>query len=121
MNLNDFKGAPLSSLDNRELSAVTFVRDYLQLQFDGPFLNVYVWPIICLATKRLATGSPGYRDVLCGLIGQSVVAAVEEPRTKLAIHFGKDIALEISLKAEDQIGPEAAMLKDGTGQLCVVW
>ena len=119
MSWNEFRASPLSSLENRELTGVTFVMDYLQPQFNGPILSVFVWPIVSFPEQKLSLRSSGYRDALCNQIGKIVVAAVEEPKTKLAIHFADDATFEISLKDEDQIGPEAAMLDDGTGKRCV--
>jgi hypothetical protein len=121
MNSDEFRGSPLNFLESRELSAVTFVRDYLQLDFDGPLITVYVWPLICLKEKKIIPGSSGYHEALCGLIGKGVVAAVEQPKAKLAIHFANDVVLEISLKPEDQNGPETAMLQDAAGKLRIVW
>jgi hypothetical protein len=41
----------LGQLKGRDLSAVTFMRDYLQLQFDGPFLNIFDWPRVLVAAQ----------------------------------------------------------------------
>ena len=44
--MNAYSEPVLSCLHNQPLSAVTFVRDYLQLQFDGPCVSAYVWPTL---------------------------------------------------------------------------
>lgn len=36
----------LDRLLDLELSAITFIRGYLQLHFDGPYLNLYTLPIV---------------------------------------------------------------------------
>jgi hypothetical protein len=46
MSAASYRDESLAHLENRDLSAVTFVRDYIQLHFDGPVLNAYVWPKI---------------------------------------------------------------------------
>jgi len=121
MNFDNSRESLLSLLTGRELSAITFVRDYLQLQFDGPFINAYVWPLIRMPEKKIDFGAPGYRDALCGQIGKTVIAAREEPEIKLAIDFDNAVVFEISLKREDRITEEAAMFQDGTGKRWNVW
>lgn len=103
-----------SILETRELSGVTFVRDYLQLQFDGPWLNVYVWPRILTQSGAMEPETQSYRDALCALIGKSVEEAVEEPKTRLSVRFSDNSVLEISLRQGDRSTPEAAMLQEGT-------
>ena len=51
MDPSHFKGSPLSYLEGRDLSAVTFVRDYLQCNFDWPYINPYVWPTVITGSK----------------------------------------------------------------------
>ncbi len=121
MNSNESQESLLSLLVGLELSAITFVRDYLQLQFDGPFINAYVWPLVRTPENKSEFGAPGYRDALCGQIGKTVVAPVEESETKLAICFNDGVVFEISLKREDRNADEAAMFQDGTGKRWNVW
>ncbi len=114
-------GSPLSYLENREVSAVTFIREYLQLHFDGPFLNVYIWPRVQMPDQIFDQSMPGYRDALCGRIGKIIVAGVEEKKVRLALHFADDVVLEISLRPEDRATSEVAMLQDGTGKFWNAW
>jgi hypothetical protein len=55
----------LQMLIGEQLSAVTFVQDYLQLQFDGPRLTVFSHPVVMLGDKTFHWGKPGFRDALC--------------------------------------------------------
>ena len=112
---------PLTYLENRELSAVTFVRDYIQLHFDGPVLNAYVWPKLSNALGVFERHTPGYRDVLCGQIGRLVVAAVSDRTAAISLHFDNETIVAISLREEDRVGSEAAMFQDGTGKLWNTW
>ncbi|GEP61666.1 hypothetical protein [Reyranella soli] len=115
------RDAPLTYLENRELSAVTFVRDYIQLHFDGPVLNAYVWPKLNNALGVLEQQTPGYRDALCGQIGRLVIVAVADPTTEISLHFDNNTVIAISLREEDRVGEEAAMFQDRTGKLWNVW
>ena len=57
----------LKRLVGEQLSAVTFVMDYLHLDFDGQNINLYVWPTIEIEGEaRRSAGASGYRDAaLC--------------------------------------------------------
>ncbi len=64
-----------------QLSSVTFVQDYLQLDFDGVQLTYNVWPSVLLAEAQSVFGATGYRDALCSLIAHVVSdVAVDDMR-----------------------------------------
>ena len=75
----------LDTLADRELSAVTFVRDYVQLHFDGPTISAFTLPTIEVASSRVTAGAPGYRDSLCARIGTAVGAVYVDPGLELRI------------------------------------
>jgi hypothetical protein len=93
-------GAGSSSVEDiigEDLSAVTFVRDYLQLNFDGPVLTV-LCPLVVHWPEGIASSEqPGFRDALCGVIGETVrsvevgtdIMVVTFDRHKLELPFGK--------------------------------
>jgi hypothetical protein len=114
-NMNHPRIPILDVLKGREVSAVTFVRDYLQLQFDGPFLNAFVWPRIKTGAAILDFETPGYRDALCSQIGKTVGGVIEEANRRLSLFFTDGSIIEISLLSRDRRGPEAALLQDGKG------
>ncbi len=110
----------LSHLKGCELAGLVFIRDYLQLLFDGPVMNVYLWPIVRIDGKVFAIDNQGYRDALCEQIGKMVVDTIEESKQRLLLRFEDNSEVEISLKDDDQNGPEVAslILED---QNWVVW
>jgi hypothetical protein len=79
----------LVSLEGEQLSAVTFVRDYVQLHFDGPRLTLLTWPVVIAAEARCAFGEPGYRDSLCRLIGRIVARAYVRVEERLRVNCGR--------------------------------
>jgi hypothetical protein len=105
----------LEQMKGRDLSAVTFVRDYLQLQFDGPFLNIFVWPRVTTSATSVSVDMPGYRDALCGQIGKSVGGVVEEAGVRFCIFFTDGSIVDVSLLPEDRMGPETLVFQDGKG------
>jgi hypothetical protein len=109
----------LEQLKGRNLSAVTFVQDYLQLQFDGPFLNIFVWPRITVSDKSVSFGAPGYRDQLCSQIGKIVGGATAEADASLRLYFTDGSTIDVSLLPECRKGPESVVFQDGDGGFAV--
>jgi hypothetical protein len=91
-------------LVGRSLASVEFVQDYVQLHFDGPTLTAYTLPTVSSISS--ATLTSGWRDTLCEQIG-SVVSKTEVQRDHLSIAFVNGAVVEVSLKDEDYVGPEA--------------
>ncbi|WP_433567536.1 hypothetical protein ACQP1O_21460 [Nocardia sp. CA-151230] len=110
----------LARLIGLELASVVFVRDYLQLDFDGPRLSCYVWPTIDADGITRSLGDPGYRDTLCALISQTVVSTQEAVGTGLVLRFAIG-ALSIHPTPEELEGPEIAMLAGFPDRAWGVW
>lgn len=111
----------LSLLEGEELSAITFVMDYLQLHFNGPCLNAYVWPSIMTQKDLISPTTPGYRDALCELIGKAVAKGYEEPEESLVIEFVDGVTLTVSLREEDRDVVEAAWFFTADHRDSYVW
>jgi hypothetical protein len=83
-------------LIGEQLSAVCFVQDYLQLEFDGYKLTTYTTPLVeTLPNKWLAYENDQYKNVLCRLIARQVEQIVSEP-SRILISF-QDCTERISL------------------------
>lgn len=98
-----------------ELSAVAFVRDYVEFHFDGPVLRALSDPLVRTdAGDEAQFPDPGSRDALCALIGRTVqavrVASRQDSPTKDdRIEFDvNDATVVIPLGADRRVGPEAA-------------
>ena len=103
---NDHPYKLFEQLRGRGLSSVEFVRDYLQLRFDGPTINV-MSPVVTGAAGRSRSWDDQFRNALCGQIGKSVgnVEVVEQLHLLVAFDDGSEIT--ISLVPDDYDGPEA--------------
>ena len=99
--------AMFEELRGEQLSAVTFVADYLQLWFDGPCLNVINPLTVECASGKITSWQPGFRDLLCAQIAKVVAAIEHRPSEALVIHFTDGSCLAISLQAKDYTTPEA--------------
>lgn len=77
----------LWELVGREMSSVEFVRDYLQLRFDGPTINVYT-PVTVVAGEECATTwDTCVRNLLCAQISKPVASVSVEPGEALTLAF----------------------------------
>lgn len=103
-------------LSGMELASVEFVRDYLQLHFDGPSLTSLTFPDIEVRARRLQYGDSGYRDTLCTFIGRKVLEANVLVDIALWLAFEDDGRLVFSLKPSEAVGPEMVVfrLEDGS-------
>ena len=110
----------LTKLNGQQLSAVSFVMDYIQLHFESAILTAYVWPQVKDKAALLSAGNSHYKDALCDCIG-AIVAECFEDEERLSIEFENGVVIEISLREADQVGPEAAMFSDKNSDEWEVW
>ena len=102
-------------LRGEELGSVIFVRDYCQLNFDGPVLSCFTWPVISAGGDEWTIGRPGYRDQLCAFIGASVTGAQDDPAVGLVLAFGAR-SVVVNPRPEELVGPEIAMVQLPSGE-----
>ena len=62
----------MKDLIGREISAVAFVRDYVEFHFDGPILRSRADPQVAVGEAVYCFPKPGSRDALCLVIGATV-------------------------------------------------
>jgi hypothetical protein len=98
---------PLEKIVGEQLSSVEFVQDYVQLHFDGPTITAFVWPTLNLRENIMRFGDSEYRDELCARIARKVTSARIIEMVCLIVQFDDGVELNISLKPEDRVGPEA--------------
>jgi hypothetical protein len=111
----------LVAIEGEQLSAVTFVQDYVQLHFDGPMLTAITWPIVVSNGASVEFGAAGYRDRLCGLIAKNVIRAHVRPGDRLQIDFEGDASVVVSLKPDAYRAAEAVIFSDGKTKQWAVW
>ena len=104
----------LNILVGEKLSSVTFVMDYLQLDFDGNRFTLNVWPVITVGGKEYKFGEPSYRDSLCSLITKVVKQASGEEKQHLTLDFESGDMLTVSLDSDNPelVTPEIAIFTD---------
>jgi len=111
----------LVAIGGEQLSAVTFVQDYVQLHFDGPTITAITRPSVSEGPSTSEFGSQGYRDRLCGLIGKRVTRAYVRLGDRLQVDFGEQVSLVVSLRPDAYRAAEAAVFSDGKTEQWASW
>ena len=103
----DKNPSPLDELIGEQLTAVTFVQDYIQLWFDGPGINLTNPVTVKTASNEIKSWAPGFRDLLCNQIAKIVSGVRLRDRAALTITFGDESHISVSLQEADYSSPEA--------------
>jgi hypothetical protein len=98
---------PLDLLVGEQLSAVSFVMDYVEFHFDGHVVRALTNPIAHLPAGGVSFPGSGSRDALCAFIGAVVVAVTFEEGVSLHLSFAPRGELVVPLNAAAMRGPEA--------------
>lgn len=103
------------------VSAVCFGRSYVEVMFKNLVLSCYTLPSIHSSYGQTSPGGSGYRNRLCELIGKRVQSVAERSMVELAIYLEEGDSIHVSLRPEDAVGPEAAILRKERGDTLRVW
>jgi len=91
----------LDILKGEKLSSVTFVMDYLQIDFDGNRFTLNVWPDVNIDNRICRFGDPSYRDNFCLLIGKVVSNVSFKTDESLIFNFSDNANLSLSLDPDN--------------------
>ena len=97
-----------------ELTCVYFVRDYVQLAFEGEYpstLTLLTDPTIFSGGTAFAWSDLAHHGALCQQIDHIVTAASIVPDEMLELIFDNDARLVASLRPEDAVGPEMVIFQ----------
>ncbi|MES5484796.1 hypothetical protein QMZ05_18730 [Bradyrhizobium sp. INPA03-11B] len=103
----DERSKPVEAIVGEKLSAITFVLDYWQLQFDGPSINALTRVEVWAGGVALRDGHDQFRNLICDQIGKVVAGVALIRPESFTITFEDRSEIKISLKREDYRGPEA--------------
>jgi hypothetical protein len=118
--MSDFERS-IESLAGQELSAVSFVRDYVEFHFDGPVLRALTNPRVELDRKSASFPEPGARDLLCMLIGRTVREVTASDGVHIRLTFEDGAVLTVPLDEESHVGPEGAHFQSHLTAPVQVW
>ena len=100
----------LSRIIGEQLTGVSFVMDYLQLQFNDCFLTVLTSLVVQEANGNLRLGDVSSRDSLCARIAHTVTD-VALAADHVDVKFDDDSTFAISLIEENRGGNEALIFQ----------
>jgi len=111
----------LDELVGEELSGVTFVRDYLQLQFNPlPVLNAYTQVTVSCGDQVATFGEEPFANLLIGQINKFVRRVELRDDEFLRLTFEDESVVAISLFPADYVGPEAITLFSRDKKITVI-
>jgi len=112
---------PLDDLTGKELSAITFDSNYLQLDFNGHRFNVYYQPLIYNGRKVFDRRDFRYHKELCNFIGKKVSSIDEYLDLGLVIEFEDGCLINMPLTVDEtHITPEIVEYQ-GANNTWILW
>jgi len=113
---DDQRGAAgvLKNMVGTELSSVEFVRDYLQMRFDGHLLTVITHPSITKGNVKHFWDDPAFCTLLINCISKTVDAVQFAENMSLTLAFSNDTTITISLLDQDYRAAEAVIYQSKT-------
>lgn len=100
----------MKPIHGQYLSSVTFVRDYFQLHFDGPTINVTGAASAEIGSASAVLQSdPRFPGLLRDLIGKEVSGVEVGPDSSVSFRFGPTCVLKVGFPAD---GGEAIYFHD---------
>jgi hypothetical protein len=105
----------LGQLSGRRLHAVSFVLDYVQLQFE-PALTISAFTRVSVPPNGESVAGDDddqFRNLLCAQISKEVGLVTVRDAKSFDLTFDDGSGVSISLRPEDYVGPEVAVNGDG--------
>ncbi len=109
--MNEDHDFPITELIGKLLTSVSFVMDYLKLQFEHPVLTVLTTVTVLNHQVATGTSTAGYADALYRQIGKAVSHVRLVPKQEIRITFNDRSEILVSLTAKNHAGPELAMFE----------
>jgi hypothetical protein len=111
---------PFQQIVGEHLSAVTFVQDYLQLQFDGPGLNALTVVTVTSPGGQARSGEDQFRNLLCSCITRQVLGVEVSEHEALHIRLTDGFSISVSLRDEDYRCAEAITFYGAKNEIVVI-
>jgi len=107
-----------AALQGQEVTAITFVHDYFQIQLSDATINIYWWPRIVSSEATYRFAEPGFAVAARGLISQTI-RDCQCSADEFVLMFSNRAALHVAFDQEDAEGPEAVSVQTSGGAIWV--
>lgn len=104
-----------------EMSAVSFVRDYIEFHFEEKVLRAIANPSIRTETDTATFPQSGCRDIFCALIGKCVTDVIVREKDSIELQFDDKSVIRIPLSDDTRFHGEAAHYVPDMSQPIEVW
>lgn len=109
---------PLEILKGNKLSAIVFILDYLQIQFDTAVVTFLTYPKVELEGKNYSFGESEYRNTICAFIGKAVASVIYRENELFSLNFDQG-RLYCSIAPEDYVLSEMVIVDTDSGEKIV--
>ncbi|HYK09670.1 MAG TPA: hypothetical protein VEV39_02600 [Gemmatimonadales bacterium] len=104
-----------------DLTGVTFVREYVQLQFNPAATLSAFTPVTVMSQGQAATlGESAFPNLILAQRGKFVAGVVMADGESLTVTFEDHSQIVVSLQESDYVGPEALTFASGDNALVVI-
>ncbi|VXC51269.1 hypothetical protein [Pseudomonas sp. 9Ag] len=106
---------------NEQLSAISFVHDYIEFQFNEKIIRSFTCPILRYGAREIRYPENGSRDDLCSLIGctANYVTILADEEIKLGFSNNKELIIPLTNADEGLL--EAMHYVPGHNRPIEVW
>jgi hypothetical protein len=111
----------IEDLVGGEISAVSFVADYMELHFHGPVLRALVAAILETPAGQWVFPEPGSREAMCNLIGATVAEVLVDDDQFIQIRCENGMVFTIPFEIAFRVDSEAAHFVTGRNRSIAVW
>ncbi|MCW5772714.1 MAG: hypothetical protein KIT16_13810 [Rhodospirillaceae bacterium] len=110
-----------TDLVGEEIAGVCFVRDYVQILFDGPMLSAKCGPMIELELEKRLFPEQGSRDLLCSMINSTVTAVEFDKEKYFLLCTSRGHRFTVELDPVPPVEHECLTLKTPGGRFDQYW
>jgi hypothetical protein len=104
-----------------DLSAVSFIRDYVRFEFNPPpMIDALTKTVITTPSGSATLGDRDFANLAIGLIGTVVAGVTVAEGQSFIIRFADGSIISISLRAEDYVAIEALVFHGPKSQIVVI-
>ena len=101
------KPTKLRDIEGEQLSAVSFVQDYVEFHFDGPVLRAFTHPSAFTQEGSFRFPEAGSRDALCSFVQDTVQSVEIQENSHISLRFSNGRKIDIPIHEEGCTLPEA--------------
>lgn len=107
-----------AALHEQEVTAITFIHDYFQIQLSDATISIYWWPYIISTGATYRFDDPEFATVARKLILQTIDSVACSAK-EFELTFSNGSTLHVVFEQKDTQGPEAVSIQTSGAEIWV--